>query len=55
MTYERFEDLPVWKAAIELAERIYAFTEKPHFKGKYSLRDQMDAVINAPHIQTLHR
>ena len=23
MTYERFEDLPVWKAALELGERIY--------------------------------
>jgi len=26
-TYERFEDLPVWKAAIELAER-YMFLQK---------------------------
>jgi len=42
MTYERFEDLPVWKAAIELAEKIYAFTERPQFKGKYSLRDQIE-------------
>ena len=42
MTYERFEDLPVWKAAISLAEKIYAMTEKPQFKGKYSLRDQIE-------------
>jgi four helix bundle protein len=42
MTYERFEDLPVWKAAIALAEKIYALTEKPPFKGKYSLRDQIE-------------
>ncbi len=42
MTYERFEDLPVWKAAIALAERIYAFTEKQPFKRKYSLRDQIE-------------
>jgi len=30
MTYERFEDLPVWKSAIELAEKVYALTEKLH-------------------------
>jgi len=42
MTYERFEDLPVWKAAIDLAERIYALTEKTPFSRKYSLRDQLE-------------
>lgn len=42
MTYERFEDLPVWKAAIELAENIYALTEKAQFRRKYSLRDQIE-------------
>ena len=26
MKYERFEDLPVWPAAIELADRVYALT-----------------------------
>ena len=44
-TYERFEDLPVWKAAIELAEKIYALTEKPTFKRKYSLRDQIERAV----------
>ena len=42
MTYERFEDLPVWKAAIEFAGRIYALTEGPEFKGRFSLRDQIE-------------
>lgn len=42
MTYERFEDLPVWKAAISLAEKIYALTEKLPFQRKYSLRDQIE-------------
>lgn len=42
MTYERFEDLPVWKTAIELAEKIYALTEKTPFSRKYSLRDQLE-------------
>ena len=26
MTYERFEDLPVWQAALDLARKIYAHT-----------------------------
>lgn len=42
MTYERFEDLPVWKTAIELAEKIYALTEKTPFSRKHSLRDQLE-------------
>jgi four helix bundle protein len=42
VTYERFEDLPVWKAAIELAGKAYSLTEKKHFRGKYSLRDQIE-------------
>jgi len=42
MKYERFEDLPVWKAAIELAVGIYALTENEAFKGKGSLRDQIE-------------
>src|SRR5512137_2573666 len=41
-TYKRFEDLPVWNAAIELAHDVYALTEKSQFKGKYSLRDQLE-------------
>jgi four helix bundle protein len=42
MTYERFEDLPAWKAAVELAEKVYSLTEEKQFKGKYSLRDQIE-------------
>lgn len=41
-TYERFEDLPVWKASIEFAIRIYGLTEDPAFKGRFSLRDQIE-------------
>ena len=26
MKYERFEDLPVWKAAVEVAHKIYILT-----------------------------
>jgi four helix bundle protein len=39
--YERFEDLPVWKAAINLAIETYALTGKPRFSGQFSLRDQI--------------
>src|SRR5215510_14256623 len=42
MKYERFEDLPVWKDAIELAVQIYSLTEDEAFKGKASLRDQLE-------------
>jgi four helix bundle protein len=42
MTYQRFEDLPVWQKAIELAEQVYDLTETPDFKCSYSLRDQME-------------
>lgn len=41
MTYERFEDLPVWQAAITLAERVYALTEDRTFTGKGDLRNQL--------------
>jgi four helix bundle protein len=42
MTYQRFEDLPVWQEAIQLADRVYNLTELPVFKGRYSLRDQIE-------------
>ncbi len=42
MTYDRFEQLPVWQAAIELGERVYAATEKGVFRRRYSLRNQLE-------------
>ncbi|HKP72151.1 MAG TPA: four helix bundle protein [Pyrinomonadaceae bacterium] len=42
MKYTRFEELPVWQAAIKLAVRIYAFTANGKFKGQSSLRDQLE-------------
>jgi four helix bundle protein len=41
MKYGRFEDLPVWKEAIKLAE-VYELTENECFKGKGSLKDQLE-------------
>lgn len=40
MTYERFEDLPVWKAAIELGLRVFALTEDRAFNSAGGLKDQ---------------
>lgn len=42
MKYKSFEDLPVWQAAIDLARRIYAFTEHQAFRGHAGLRDQLE-------------
>jgi len=42
MKYERFEELPVWKSAIEMAANVYGLTEKPAFRRRYSLRDQIE-------------
>lgn len=42
MDYERFEDLPVWRDAIRLAERVYALTERAPFRLRFSLRDQLE-------------
>jgi len=41
MKYERFEDLPVWKAAIELAKRVYDLTRNRFFSQPGDLRDQI--------------
>jgi four helix bundle protein len=42
MKYSRFEELPVWKAAIELAVKIYELTSQSAFKGRYGLKDQIE-------------
>jgi four helix bundle protein len=42
MKYKRFEDLPVWNTAIDLAVAIYALTSKPEFAPHPGLRDQVE-------------
>jgi four helix bundle protein len=42
MTYERFEDLPVWKDAIRLAECCEDFLIAAKDKITFSKRDQLD-------------
>jgi four helix bundle protein len=41
MKYERFEDLPVWKAAIDLARRVFLLVDDGSFRFKGDLRDQL--------------
>ncbi|HXT61724.1 MAG TPA: four helix bundle protein [Pyrinomonadaceae bacterium] len=42
MPYTRFEELPVWNRAIELAIQVYDFTSRLEFRNRYSLRDQIE-------------
>ncbi len=42
MGYERFEELPVWQASVELALATYAMTAQPAFRRQHSLRDQLE-------------
>jgi four helix bundle protein len=42
MKYDRFEQLPVWQAAIDLAVEVYALTDKTAFRRRRSLRDQLE-------------
>jgi len=42
MKYERFEQLPVWQAAIELAAKTYAISKRPALRRERGLRDQME-------------
>jgi four helix bundle protein len=42
MTYQRFEELPVWQEAMRLAHGVYDLTENPRFRISFSLRDQIE-------------
>jgi four helix bundle protein len=42
MKYDRFEQLPVWKSALNLAIQIHGMTSKAPFRGRFSLRDQIE-------------
>ena len=42
MPYARFEDLPVWNSAIDLAVQVYNMTETMPFRRRRSLRDQIE-------------
>src|SRR5438552_3574804 len=42
MTYDRFEDLPVWQKTAELYERAEELLENRSFKVTTGFRDQLD-------------
>lgn len=42
MKYNRFEELPVWRDAIDLAVLVFELTSQPAFKGYYSVKDQLE-------------
>ena len=42
MKYRSFEEVPVWRDALELAVLIFELTSQPTFKGYYSVKDQLE-------------
>ena len=42
MKYSRFEELPVWQAAIEFAIKVFEFTGRADFKGLGDLKNQLE-------------
>ena len=42
MKYSNFEELPVWKAAIEFALKVFEFTEKADFRGFGDTKNQLE-------------
>jgi four helix bundle protein len=40
-TYNRFEDLDVWKKSRIMCKNIYIITKKPAFSRDYALKDQI--------------
>src|SRR6185295_18346573 len=45
MKYRRFEELPVWKDAIELAVRTFALTAMRCFRGHSGTRNQLENAV----------
>lgn len=41
MKYERFEDLPVWQLAADLAASVFEWTQQQSFRGKGDLANQI--------------
>ena len=42
MTYQRFEDLPVWNDAVALAVDLFEFTEQRDLRRKGDIANQLD-------------
>ena len=49
MTYERFEQLPVWQVGMTLTERVFKLTEDKSFNYKGDIRSQLQrAALSVP-------
>jgi four helix bundle protein len=44
-TYQRFEDLPVWRDGMGLTERVFLLTEDKAFNYKGDLRNQLQRAV----------
>jgi four helix bundle protein len=42
MKYTRFEELPVWQAAIEFAIKVFELTNKADFRGVGDVKNQLE-------------
>lgn len=42
MKYSNFEELPVWKAAIEFALKLFEFTNRSEFRGFGDMKNQLE-------------
>ena len=42
MKYSHFEELPVWKDAIQLAVKVFALTSQPAFRRHPGIRNQIE-------------
>jgi len=42
MKYSTFEELPVWKAAIDFALQVFEFSEKADFRGLGDTKNQLE-------------
>jgi four helix bundle protein len=40
--YSQFEDLPVWKAAVEFALKVFEFTNRADFRGLGDTKNQLE-------------
>lgn len=45
MKYKRFEELPVWQAARDLAQLVFTLGQGPAFRGYWSLRNQLERAV----------
>ena len=49
MKYKNFEDLPVWKAGVELTVRVFEITKDTSFRGQGDLANQIQrAALSVP-------